>query len=572
MPEIEVPEARMPQQLFAPAPRRVALASFAAGVALTLVAALLLGWKGAGIGLAAPRRVSDGGLGAAGSSHPGKPAREPASGVVTLSRAQQEAIGLTVVPAVLDAVTDVIEATGQVAPDESKFAYITPRAAGIVRTVRARLGQDVQAGSLLAMIDSSEIAKARFDLNTCLQELEIARTQAEWQAKTYKNIHELVEMLRSKPEPDPEQIQLQFRDRPLGENREQLMKAYVDFRHKTGKMDSLRELFKQKAIARKEFLQVQAEYESAVATYEGLMDQMEYTNYLANVRAQQSLQRAETALRVAREQLRVLGVRPDGTEPEIKDGKVVGVLADGSLPTEPGKPADAPNPKPAPIRPDGEDDDDAPVMPVGAPTDADPKAKDLPVSTYAIWAPFDGTVLDREQIVPGVYVDTTHRIFTIADLSSVWIEVAIHESRYGALSRSQDATVILTSEAYPGRRFEAGVIYTGDTVDLKTRTIKLLARAENRDRALKPGMFVKVALHLKGTHQAIVIPDAALTAEGNHSIVFVQIGPERFERRVVDTGVSDGAKVAVLKGLEPGAKVVVAGAFKLKSKTVLVTD
>jgi multidrug efflux pump subunit AcrA (membrane-fusion protein) len=300
------------------------------------------------------------------------------------------------------------------------------------------------------------------------------------------------------------------------------------------------------------------------------MDQMEYTNKLANVRAQQTQQRAETALRVAREQLRVLGVRPDGTEPEIKDGKVVGVMSDGTLPIEPGKPEGTP--KPPPILPEGQEENESAVMPVGAPTDADPKAKDLPVSAYALWAPFDGTVLDREQIVPGVYVDTTHRIFTLADLSSVWIEVAIHESRYGALSRSQDAEVLLTSPAYPGREFQAEVIYTGDMVDPKSRTIKLLARAENRDRALKPGMFVEVALHLKGAHPAIVIPDAALVTEGDHRVVFIQTGPEQFERRPVETGASDGRQVAVLKGIEAGEKVVVEGAFKLKSKALQLAD
>ena len=193
------------------------------------------------------------------------------------------------------------------------------------------------------------------------------------------------------------------------------------------------------------------------------------------------------------------------------------------------------------------------------------------MSTYAIWAPFDGTVLDREQIVPGVYVDTTHRIFTMSDLSSVWVEVAIHESQYGALSRSQDAAVILSSPAYHGRQFPAEVIYTGDMVDPKSRTIKLLAR-ENRDRALKPGMFVDVTLRLKGTLKAIVIPDAAIVSEDDHKIVFVQTGPERFERRVVVTGAYDGDKIAVLKGIEPGEKVVVEGAFKLKSKAVQMAE
>jgi multidrug efflux pump subunit AcrA (membrane-fusion protein) len=562
----------MQPQSSARIPRWVVIASFAAGVLITCAAVALFQWKSASALTAQlGRATAPMGSVAGARLRPGATsASESASVVVTLLRAQQQAIGLTVVEAEVGVATDVVDAPGQVVPDESKFAYITPRAAGIVRAVRARVGQDVQAGSLLAMIDSSEVAKARFDLYTCKQELEITETQAKWQKTTYDNTHELVELLRQNQGLEPEQIQVKFKDRPLGGNREQLLTAYVDLRHKTWELSRVRDLYDKKVMTPKQYQQVQADYESAKATYEGLMDQMEYTNNLANVRAQQSLQRADTALRVAREQLRVLGVRPDGTEPEIRDGKVVGVLADGSLPVEPGKTPETP--KPALIVPDAEEGDESAVMPVGAASEADPRAKDLPVSAYAIWAPFDGTVLDREQIVPGVYVDTTHRIFTLADLSSVWIEVAIHQSRFGALSRSQDAGVVVYSPAYPGRRFAAEVIYTGDLVDPKSRTIKLLARAANRDRALKPGMFVEVALHLKGSRPAVVIPDAALLAEGDHKTVFVQTGPERFERRPVVTGASDSDKVAILEGLESGERVVVEGAFKLKSKAVQVAE
>ncbi len=557
------------QLLNATAPGRwTGIVPFAAGVVVTGVLGLLFYWNSASARTSEIGRTIRQALAAQKSARADASSTASAHAVVALSRDQQEAIGLTVVRATPGVATDVIDAPGQIVPDESKFAYITPRAAGIVRMVKARLGQDVQAGTLLAMIDSPEVAKARFALFTCDQELTIAQKQAEWQETTFKNTKELVEQLRANAEPG--EIQKRFQNRTLGGNREQLLTAYAKYLREIGTLRQNEGLIKDKVITPTRFREVRADYEMAQATYQGQMDQMEYNNNLANLRAQQTLLAAETALRVAREQLRVLGVRPDGTEPEIKDGKVVGVLADGSLPVEPGKPADSP--KPEPIVPAGAQAADSTVMPVGAPADADPNMKDLPVSTYAIWAPFDGTVLDREQILPGVYVDTTHRIFTLADLSSVWIEVAIHEGRYGALSRSRDATLILSSPAYPGRHFTAAVIYTGDMVDPKSRSIKLLARAENRDRALKPGMWVTVALHLKGTLQAILIPEAAIVTEDRRKIVFVQTGPERFEQRIVDTGASDGDKVAVLKGIEKGDKVVVEGAFKLRSKAMQVAE
>ena len=515
------------QSLYSTVPRRW-MVPFAAGMVLTGVIGFLLYWNSASArtselsGLT--RRLS----GSDGSAHARTAHSTSAPVVVTLSRDQQAAIALTVVPAVLGVATDVVDAPGQVVPDESRFAYITPRAAGIVRTVKARIGQDVQAGFVLAMIDSPEVAKARFALYTCLQELEIARTKAKYLADTYLNTHKLLGMLRVNA--PPEKIHREFEDRPLGDNRDKLLTAYADLRFHSENIKRQEDLNKKGVITPKQFQQARSDYERAEASYLGLMDQMEYTNKLAKVSAEQSLQRTETELRVAREQLRVLGLPSDGTEPDIKDGRVVGVLADGSLPVET-RIAHAEPAKPDTIF-EGDEGEGDMVTPVGAATGADPKPKNLPVSAYAIWAPFDGTVLDREQIVPGVYVDTTHRIFTMADLSSVWVEVAIHESQYGALSRSQDAAVILSSPAYHGRQFPAEVIYTGDMVDKMSRTIKLLARAENRDRALKPGMFVDVTLRLKGALKAIVIPDAAIVSEDNHKIVFVQTGPERFERRV----------------------------------------
>ena len=86
---------------------------------------------------------------------------------------------------------------------------------------------------------------------------------------------------------------------------------------------------------------------------------------------------------------------------------------------------------------------------------------EAPVSTYSIWAPFDGTILDREMIVPGVAVDTTHRIFTLANLSTVWVEANIHESDFDMLARSRGGKIRFRSPAYPEREFEGEVIYTG---------------------------------------------------------------------------------------------------------------
>src|SRR5262249_5165542 len=280
---------------------------------------------------------------------------------------------------------------------------------------------------------------------------------------------------------------------------------------------------------------VNASFEVAQATYQSLMDNMGFEAKLDNTRAQQAMKQAETALRAARERLRILGVNPDGTEPQIEGGKVVGVEPDGTLVTPLGKVT----PKvasPEAITLDRPDSDKVAAKPKGQLSNPASSARDAPVSTYSIWAPFHGTILDREMIVPGVAVDTTHRIFTMANLSTVWVEANVHENNFNMLARSRNGKVRFRSPAYPGRTFDGEVIYTGDLVEDQSLTVKLLARAQNPERLLKPGMFIEVEVFSPGSERVAQIPASALLMQGDRAFVYVRTGPEQFERRDVVAG------------------------------------
>ena len=265
--------------------------------------------------------------GAAGATNGHAP---PQREVVRLGVDQQRAVGLRTARVTSGTAYDVLTAPGRVAPNETQYAYITPRAAGVVRSVNAHVGQDVRAGDLLATIDSPVVGEARLELYTRLQTLEVAKDQAAWQETIYRNTLELIKALQKGE--SPEEIHRRFADRAVGENREKLMTAYAQYRLAIATIERNRELFAQNLITPKQFQQVNADYEVAQATYQSLMDQMGYEARLANTRARQARQQAEAAVRAAQERLRILGVKPDGTEPEVAGGKVVGVQPDGTLP------------------------------------------------------------------------------------------------------------------------------------------------------------------------------------------------------------------------------------------------
>ncbi len=367
------------------------------------------------------------------------PASLESDGRVLLALDRQKAIGLRTEPASPGSMHEVLRAPGQVVPDENGYAFITPRASGVVRSVAAHIGQDVKAGDLLATIDSAEVAQARLELVTRLQELEIARTRADWQTEIYQATLALIERLKSGD--SPTQIQEEFENRAVGENRERLMTAYAKFRLADAVRERSEHLRQGDAVSLEDYQQALAEYEAAMASYKSLMDRVGFEARLEYARLQQERKQAETSVRVARERLRVLGVRPDGTEPEVREGKVVGVQPDGTLPaSEDGAAQPTADLNPEEILPEDGEGSGGVVEPVGVhAADDEDNLEHSPISTYSIWAPFDGTIIDRQLVVPGVFVGTTNRIYQLADLSKVWIEVKVQEADFDKLVTSQKA-------------------------------------------------------------------------------------------------------------------------------------
>jgi multidrug efflux pump subunit AcrA (membrane-fusion protein) len=136
------------------------------------------------------------------------------------------------------------------------------------------------------------------------------------------------------------------------------------------------------------------------------------------------------------------------------------------------------------------------------------------------------------------------------------------------LARTRVGKVLLRSPAYPDRVFEGVVVYGGDMVEEQSRAIKLLAQADNPGRLLKPGMFVEVEVVSPGEGTVARIPASALLTEGSTTHVYVRGGPDVFHRREVVSEPPRGGMVSIVKGLEPGDEVVIAGGFKLKSLAI----
>jgi len=208
---------------------------------------------------------------------------------------------------------------------------------------------------------------------------------------------------------------------------------------------------------------------------------------------------------------------------------------------------------------------------VDAPGAASGRAAGADDGLLPVRAPFAGTVLERE-LGLGARVEPGDRALLLADTSVVWVETAIGERELGAvIERQARGTVpaVVTVSAFPARTFPGTLDRLGGTIDRATRMIRARVVVDNRDGALRAGMFARVRLQLDGETTAIVVPEEALLEDEGRPFLFVRAAApgdaDYFVRRSVHPGRSADGWLEIVSGLEEGQTIVTKGAFLLKS-------
>ncbi len=180
-------------------------------------------------------------------------------------------------------------------------------------------------------------------------------------------------------------------------------------------------------------------------------------------------------------------------------------------------------------------------------------------------SPVSGYVTERNAL-PSVSVQPEMRLFTVADLSSVWVQAQVFQNDLGRIKVGAPAT--LTVSTFPGRTFRGRVDFIYPQLDTDTRTAKVRIVSSNSDLQLKPGMFVNVALKVPMGRQ-LVIPSSGVLQSGTRQIAFVKRSDEYLEPREVELGQRIGDDFIVLKGLKAGEQIVTSANFLIDSESQL---
>jgi cobalt-zinc-cadmium efflux system membrane fusion protein len=159
------------------------------------------------------------------------------------------------------------------------------------------------------------------------------------------------------------------------------------------------------------------------------------------------------------------------------------------------------------------------------------------------------------------------RLFTVADLTRLWIELDVFERDLGRVAEGQPVEVV--TPAWPDRVFEGRIVYVGDIVAAPTRTVRARVELDNEEGLLKPGMFATARVGLVDGPRVVAVPRGAVQTLEGRAVVWIPVDdePGAFRARLVEIGddLSEGF-VEVVGGLSIGDRLVVEGAFTLKSE------
>jgi RND family efflux transporter MFP subunit len=163
-------------------------------------------------------------------------------------------------------------------------------------------------------------------------------------------------------------------------------------------------------------------------------------------------------------------------------------------------------------------------------------------------------------------VHTDDDLFLIGDLSNVWIVAHVYEQDVAVARTGISAR--LTLDAYPGRSWDGTLAYVASRLDPETRTLEVRLELPN-DGSLRPGLFGTLWLPPAGVdpnQTVLTVPESAVQRIEDGEVVFVEIARNEYEARPVELGARGGGLFEVRSGIDEGARVVVAGAFVLKSE------
>ncbi len=186
------------------------------------------------------------------------------------------------------------------------------------------------------------------------------------------------------------------------------------------------------------------------------------------------------------------------------------------------------------------------------------------MNSYSITTPISGWVIERH-ITPGEFASEENSIYIVADLSTVWVNLAVYPKDANRIKKGQTALI----ESIGTSNIITGIIeYVTPIMDIRTRSATARIILPNPGNIWRPGSFVQATITTEASEETLVVDKNAVQYLNEESVIFVVDGPDRFMPVEVVIGDSDDCLTQIKSGLNEGTKYVSTGAFELKAKIV----
>ena len=206
---------------------------------------------------------------------------------------------------------------------------------------------------------------------------------------------------------------------------------------------------------------------------------------------------------------------------------------------------------------------------VGSPLGRELSSLDKGISGSALRSPIDGVITEIHATV-GSYLQKGQPVFHIVDTRRLWLESRIAESDVLRLNQADGAWLELPNRNEPfviatnGQQANGRLVAFSQMIDARTRTAPLILEFRNPQQSLRTGMLVEAHVYTGQRVNGLAVPVSALVRDNGVPVVYVELGGESFERRVVQTGIRDGAYIEIRSGVNDGERVVSRGAYLVK--------
>jgi len=432
-------------------------------------------------------------------------AREAGEKVVRLTKEVMDEFGVKVAAAGPGELKFDLSLPGEVVVNPDRVVHIVPRVPSVAQKVTKTIGDLVEAGELLAVVESAELAEAKAEYLAKSKALELAGIDLERQQTIHDNTEKMLELLKQSPTLE---ALGGLENLDLGTHRGDLLPAYAE--HVAAQVEYRRQqrLRKNKISSEADVQAAQSRYEQGWAQYLSIRDEMTFQNRRMLDGRRRASEVAQFERDSAQQRLHTLGLSPQQIE---------------NVPDE----------------------------------------SSVTLSHLEMRAPIGGTIIERH-ITKGEKLAGDATAFVIADLSEVWVHLTVYQKDLARVRRGQPVTIALV-HGIPDA--QGTIDYVSPIVEEETRTATARVVLENPQGHWRPGVFVDAHVQTGKAQVPIRVPTTALQTMHDETVVFVE-SEDGFRPQPVKVGRSDKDHVEITAGLAAGKRYVSKGAFNLKAELV----